>query len=125
VEFFLSLFPGKKKSKRALLASLKSLQSALGGANDIAVRTGLKEEIITEKKSRATALKLQHRAFAAGLIIGHQQAKIEPTIKQAERAYKDCLDTKPFWIQGEAKKLPSSSGERSTTLVAPASAPAD
>jgi len=125
VEFFLSLFPGKKKSKRALLASLKSLQSALGGANDIAVRTGLKEEIITEKKSRATALKLQHRAFAAGLIIGHQQAKIEPTMKQAERAYKDCLDTKPFWIQGEAKKSSSSSGERSTTLVAPASAPAD
>ena len=59
------------------------------------------------------------------LNIGHQQAKIEPTMKQAERAYKDCLDTKPFWIQGEAKKLPSSSGERSTTLVAPASAPAD
>src|SRR4029079_16638481 len=38
-EFFLSLFPGKKKSKRAFLTSLKNLQTALGDVNDIAVRT--------------------------------------------------------------------------------------
>ncbi len=103
-EFFLTLFPGKKKSKRAFLASLKNLQSALGDVNDIAVRAGLKTEIITGKKSRADTQKLQHRAFAAGLIIGHQRAKIETIVKQAERAYRDFLDAKPFWANGEPKK---------------------
>jgi inorganic triphosphatase YgiF len=104
-EFFLSLFPGRKKSKRAFLSSLKSLQTALGDVNDIAVRAGLKAEIITGKKpSRADAQKLQHRAFAAGLIIGHQRAKIESIVKMAERAYKDFLDAKPFWQGFETAK---------------------
>jgi inorganic triphosphatase YgiF len=103
-EFFLSLFPGRKKNKRAFLASLKSLQTALGDVNDIAVRAGLKAEIITDKKAtRADLQKLQHRAFAAGLIIGHQRAKIESIVKMAERAYKDFVDTKPFWHGFEAK----------------------
>jgi CHAD domain-containing protein len=103
-EFFLSLFPGKKKSKRIFLVSLKSLQSALGDVNDIAVRAGLKTEIITGKKSRADVQKLQHRAFAAGLIIGHQRAKVETIVKRAERAYRDFLGAKPFWSNGESKK---------------------
>lgn len=109
-EFFLSLFPGKKKSKRAFLTSLKNLQTALGDVNDIAVRTGLKAEIISEKKTRADVQKLQHRAFAAGLIIGHQRAQIESIVKTAERAYKDFLDAKPFW--SEPKKAASEAPEK-------------
>ncbi len=112
-EFFQSLFPGKKKSKRAFLTSLKNLQTALGDVNDIAVRTGLKAEIITEKKTRADVQKLQHRAFAAGLIIGHQRAQIESIVKTAERAYKDFVDAKPFW--SEPKKPASEAPERSRT----------
>jgi inorganic triphosphatase YgiF len=96
-EFFMSLFPGKKKSKRAFLTSLKNLQTALGDVNDIAVRAGLKADVITEKKSRVDGQKLQHRAFAAGLIIGHQRAKLESIVKTAERSYKDFLDAKIFW----------------------------
>ncbi len=112
-EFFLSLFLGKKKSKRAFLSSLKSLQTALGDVNDIAVRAGLKAEIITDKKpSRADAQKLQHRAFAAGLIIGHQRAKIETIVKTAERAYKDFLDAKPFWLGSESTKHAAQPAEK-------------
>ena len=103
-EFFLTLFPGKKKSKRAFLTSLKNLQTALGDVNDIAVRAGLKTEIITERKNRADVQKLQHRAFAAGLIIGHQRAKVETIVKMAERAYRDFLDAKSFWNSGEPKR---------------------
>jgi inorganic triphosphatase YgiF len=111
-EFFLTLFPGKKKSKRAFLTSLKNLQTALGDVNDIAVRAGLKTEIITERKNRADVQKLQHRAFAAGLIIGHQRAKIETIVKMAERSYRDFLDAKPFWDNGEAKRAASVSVEK-------------
>jgi triphosphatase len=96
-EFFMGLFPGKKKSKRAFLSSLKNLQTALGDVNDIAVRAGLKADVITEKKSRVDGQKLQHRAFAAGLIIGHQRAKLGSIVKTAERSYKEFLDAKVFW----------------------------
>jgi inorganic triphosphatase YgiF len=110
-EFFLSLFPGKKKSKRAFLASLKSLQTALGDVNDIAVRAGLKADVISDKKSRADGQKLQHRAFAAGLIIGHQRAKLDMIVKTAERSYKDFLDAKVFWQNIEAAPAAETAGE--------------
>lgn len=96
-EFFMGLFPGKKKSNRAFLTSLKTLQTALGDVNDIAVRAGLKADVIVEKKSRVDGQKLQHRAFAAGLIIGHQRAKLGSIVKAAERSYKEFLDAKVFW----------------------------
>lgn len=96
-EFFLSLFPGKRHKKRAFVTALKDLQTALGEVNDIAVRTGLKAEIIGSKPKRMNGPRDQHRAFAAGLIIGHQKARYETLLKMAERAYADFLDVKPFW----------------------------
>jgi inorganic triphosphatase YgiF len=105
-EFFMSLFPGKKKSKRAFLTSLKNLQTALGDVNDIAVRAGLKADVIVEKKSRVDGQKLQHRAFAAGLIIGHQRAKLGSIVKAAERSYKEFLDAKIFWQNLESVSAP-------------------
>lgn len=113
-EFFIGLFPGKKKSKRAFLASLKNLQTALGDVNDIAVRAGLKADVITEKKSRVDGQKLQHRAFAAGLIIGHQRAKLGSIVKAAERSYKEFLDAKVFWQDFEPAPAAAETGEENT-----------
>jgi triphosphatase len=96
-EFFLSLFPGKKRKKHAFLTSLKDLQTALGDMNDIAVRAGLKTEIVGLKPRRVNGPREQQRAFAAGLIIGHERARVETLLKTAERAYTDFLDAKPFW----------------------------
>src|SRR5579871_1915597 len=98
-EFFSKLFPGKKRRKRELLASLKKLQDALGDVNDVAVQAGLKGEIIrgAVKGRRTTAQKNQHRAFAAGLIIGHQKARLESLLNSAEDAYADFKDAKAFW----------------------------
>ena len=61
-EFFMSLFPGKKKSKRAFLASLNSLQTALGDVNDIAVRAGLKA--VDPRRIRLAFLSQKHNQFA-------------------------------------------------------------
>ena len=95
-EFFSKLFPGKKRRKRELLASLKKLQDALGDVNDVAVQAGLKGEIIGGK-GRKSAAKDQHRAFAAGLIIGHQKARLESLLNSAEDAFSDFKDAKTFW----------------------------
>ncbi len=97
-EFFSKLFPGKKRRKREIMASLKKLQDALGDVNDVAVQAGLKGEIIGGVKGRrTTAQKNQHRAFAAGLIIGHQKARLESLLNSAEDAYADFKDAKAFW----------------------------
>jgi len=76
-EFFSKLFPGKKRRKRQLLARLKKLQDALGDVNDVAVQAGLRGEIVGGQGRNSAAGKNQHRAFAAGLIIGHQKARLE------------------------------------------------
>ena len=100
-EFFSKLFPGKKQRKRELLASLKKLQDALGDVNDVAVQAGLRGEIISNiggaKGRRTAAARNQHRAFAAGLIIGHQKARLESLLNSAEDAYAAFKDAKAFW----------------------------
>jgi predicted DNA-binding helix-hairpin-helix protein len=84
-----------------LLASLKKLQDALGDVNDVAVQAGLRGEIISNiggaKGRRTAAARNQHRAFAAGLIIGHQKARLESLLNSAEDAYADFKDAKVFW----------------------------
>jgi triphosphatase len=108
-EFFSKLFPGKKRRKRELLASLKKLQDALGDVNDVAVQAGLRGEIIRGPKTRggrAGAQRNQHRAFAAGLIIGHQKARLESLLNSAEDAYDDFNATKAFWKGFEPAPAP-------------------
>jgi triphosphatase len=97
-EFFSKLFPGKKQRKREIMSSLKKLQDALGDVNDVAVQAGIKGEIIGGAKGRKSAAgKNQHRAFAAGLIIGHQKARLESLLNSAEDAYSAFKDAKTFW----------------------------
>ena len=107
-EFFSKLFPGKKRRKRELLASLKKLQDALGDVNDVAVQAGIRGEIIGGAKGRRAAAKnSQHRAFAAGLIIGHQKARLESLLNSAEDAYADFDGAKAFWKGFEPPALPA------------------
>lgn len=96
-EFFSKLFPGKKRRKREVLASLKKLQDALGDVNDVAVQAGLKGDMVAAKGRKRAAQNNQQRAFAAGLIIGHQKARLESLLQSAGDAYEDFKDAKPFW----------------------------
>jgi CHAD domain-containing protein len=118
-EFFSKLFPGKKRRKRELLASLKKLQDALGDVNDVAVQAGLKGEILGSKGGKA-AVKNQHRAFAAGLIIGHQKARLESLLNSAEDAFFDFKDAKTFWKGFDAAPVLLAQPADHPTAVAPA-----
>src|SRR5262249_59830583 len=90
-------FPGKKRRKREVLSGLKKLQDALGDVNDVAVQAGLKGEMVGAKGRKRAAQNSQQRAFAAGLIIGHQKARLESLLQSAGDAYKDFKNAKPFW----------------------------
>ena len=99
-EFFASAFPGKKavRRRKRFVTALEKLQDALGDLNDIAVHAGLTERIVDtqdvrdkQREGRAT------KAFAAGRLSGHEEARIASVLKDAERAYRGFTKAKPFW----------------------------
>jgi CHAD domain-containing protein len=99
-EFFAGAFPGKKAARRRqhFVAGLEKLQDALGELNDIAVHAGLTERIVDtqdardkQREGRAT------KAFAAGRLSGHEEARIASVLKDTERAYRGFTKAKPFW----------------------------
>lgn len=98
-EFFSSAYAGKKSAKRRkkILSSLTQLQNSLGRINDIATHKSLFTDIIDNPRPRLTAKQNQQRAFAAGLIIGDQQAQIPGLLEGARKAYARFNRAKPFW----------------------------
>ena len=93
-EFFASLFSNKRVAKRRkrFLAALERLQDGLGDLNDIAVH-----------EKHIAAMSVHHRRsnpsriFAAGLLTGRENARIETAITAANEAYVDLAKTKRFW----------------------------
>jgi inorganic triphosphatase YgiF len=93
-EFFASLFSNKRmvKRRKRYLAALERLQDGLGDLNDIAVH-----------EKHIAAMGVHHRrsnpsrAFAAGLLTGREDARIEAAITAANEAYVDLTKVKRFW----------------------------
>src|SRR5262245_7984781 len=98
-EFFSGTYSGRKSARRCkrILKSLGQLQNYLGGTNDIVTRKALFADIIASPSSRLTAEQNRHRAYAAGLIIGDQQAKIETLLDSARKAHFRFSRAKIFW----------------------------
>jgi CHAD domain-containing protein len=93
-EFFVSLFPGKRASKRRkqFLPALGALQDALGDLNDIAVH----EDLISAAGMRRRRAS-RKRVFAAGLLMGHEDARLDAALAAAIDAYADMAKVKRFW----------------------------
>ena len=93
-EFFASPFSNKRmvKRRKRFLAALERLQDGLGDLNDIAVH-----------EKHIAAMSVHHRrsnpsrAFAAGLLTGREDARIEAAITAANEAYVDLTKIKRFW----------------------------
>jgi triphosphatase len=98
-EFFSNVYPGKKSAKRykAIRSSLTQLQDCLGGINDVATRKALFSDIIASPARGLTAEQNRHRAFAAGLILGDQQAQVQSLLERARKACSRFDKAKPFW----------------------------
>jgi CHAD domain-containing protein len=93
-EFFASLFARRRavKRRKRFLDALGRLQDGLGDLNDIAVH---------EKRIAAIGIPRQRsnssRAFAAGLLTGLEDARIEAAMTVATEAYTDFAKVRPFW----------------------------
>jgi triphosphatase len=116
-EFFSGVYHGKKSAKQCkkIRSSLMQLQNCLGRVNDIVTHKALFTDIIESHARGLTKEQSRHRAFAAGLIIGHQQAQVEKLLDRARKAHSRFARAKAFW------KSPSRSS--STPPAAPAEEP--
>jgi triphosphatase len=95
-EFFASLFPGKKASKRRsdFLSALELTQDCLGDLNDIVVHEDRIRAIANDRRRRRASRK---RAFAAGLLTGREDARLDAVLERATEAHTALARIKPFW----------------------------
>jgi len=93
-EFFATLFSTKRalKRRKQFLPALERLQDGLGDLNDIAVH---------EKRIAAMGVRRRRanasRVFAAGLLTGREDARMDGAMTAATDAYADLAKVKPFW----------------------------
>ena len=97
-EFFGDLFHERKSAKRStrLLSTLKRLQTSLGSLNDVTTRGTLCAEFLARQRA-SSGTDGHDRAFGAGLIAGHQEARQAELISDAAKAGAQFEDIKPFW----------------------------
>jgi triphosphatase len=93
-DFFSALFAGKQAGKRrkTFLTALEAVQDGLGDLNDIAVH----ESIISAAGTRRRRTSRKN-AFAAGLLTGREDARLDPAMKAAEIALARFAKAKPYW----------------------------
>jgi triphosphatase len=96
-EFYEAVFSGRKtqKRRRAFLSALKDMQDCFGELNDIVVHEKLTTGIANAPIGRSP--KRAPRAFAAGLLSGHEEARFKPTLAAAEQAFSAFEKLKPYW----------------------------
>jgi hypothetical protein len=73
------------------------LQNCLGRLNDIVTHKALFSDIIANRPRGLSEEQGRRRAFAAGLIIGDQQAQVQKLLNRARKAFSRFDDAKAFW----------------------------
>jgi CHAD domain-containing protein len=95
-EFFAALFPGKKASKHRgkFLSALERAQDCLGDLNDIVVYEDRIRAVANDTRRRRGSRK---RAFAAGVLTGGEDARLDAALESAIEAHAALARMKPFW----------------------------
>jgi CHAD domain-containing protein len=98
-EFFADVFPGakSKRRQRVFLKRLKPVQDCLGELNDITVHQHLTSDLAAEPARGAHRNGEGKKAFAAGLLSGHEQARLADVLDAAERSFGRCEQVRRYW----------------------------
>jgi triphosphatase len=98
-EFFETVFPGKRASKvrKAFLSAIEEMQDRLGNLNDIAVHEKLAADFAASTAPSAQASDRARRAFAAGVLTGLEDARLNSAVTAAVAACERFEEAKPFW----------------------------
>jgi inorganic triphosphatase YgiF len=95
IDFFENLFEGHGATKREsrFKACLERLQDHLGALNDIKVHQKLALRLAAGK----SYTKVRAQTFAAGVVSGREQSKIEPLLDAADKDARKFARVRPFW----------------------------
>jgi hypothetical protein len=87
----------KAAHSTAFLSALGEVRDCLGDLNDISVHEHLTAEIATEPAPSTKAQDRARRAFAAGVLTGQEEARINTVMAAAVASFKRLASAKPFW----------------------------
>ena len=74
------------------------MQDCLGDLNDISVHETMMAEIASTSKSQGTPRgEAPKRAYVAGLLSGHEDARLAAVLSAAKGACKELQKTRRFW----------------------------
>jgi hypothetical protein len=73
------------------------MQDSLGNLNDIAVHENLTADFATNTAPNAQANDRSRRAFAAGVLMGLEDARLNSASAAAVAACERFSEAKPFW----------------------------
>jgi CHAD domain-containing protein len=120
-EFLNGVFHEKKSAKRCkeIKSSLTQLQNCLGKVNDIVTHRALFADIIATPARGLTNEQNRHRSFAAGLVIGDQQAHVQKLIDRVRKAHSRFDRAKAFWKLPRKRNaaLPQAPSTRDTLAI--------
>ena len=96
-EFFETVFADKrsKKLRKRFLSALEDIQDCLGDLNDIAVHESLTADMALEPARNSVSR--SRRAFAAGVLTGHEEARANAALTAAIAASDKFAKARPFW----------------------------
>jgi CHAD domain-containing protein len=98
-EFFETVFCDTKSSKRrkTFLLTLEDMQDCLGDLNDIVVHENLTTKMAKDAPANARGSDRSQRAFAAGVLTGHEDARLNSVLEAAHATCAKFAKAKPFW----------------------------
>jgi CHAD domain-containing protein len=96
-EFYETVFARRKQQKQraAFLSALKDMQDCLGELNDIFMHEKLATGMANARASGSS--RRSRELFAAGLLAGHEEARLKPLLESAENAFRRFEKLKPYW----------------------------
>jgi len=95
-DFFGGIFAGKRaqKQRKKLVKTLKDMQDALGELNDVMAHEQITARIARLRASNGAA---PRQAYAAGLVLGEEEARTGKLLGAGAAAHSRFRNAKPFW----------------------------
>jgi inorganic triphosphatase YgiF len=101
--FFETVFAGQKplgkssRRRKAFLSTLEDVQDRLGDLNDIAAHENLTMKLARDAAPGTQGRERSQRVFAAGVLTGHEDARLNAALEAAHASCVKFAKTKPFW----------------------------
>jgi hypothetical protein len=109
----------RARSRQSCAAGLSRRSERLGDLNDIVTHEDLMADIARSPSPNARARDRSRRAFAAGVLMGHEDARLDSVLAEAVAACGTFAKAKPFWKWRMPERKEFRRGNLKSTLFVP------